>query len=667
MKISGHLSLKLIIMGMVILPILLLCPVFFFIYSQGTNDLKAERNRIMQISDSIALNGSLDAARPLLEKALTNVLNTDELITFLQNPQDKTAKMILNGLFLSLEEEQIVRFVLYNAQRTVVLQQSVDLPPYPTALAESMEALFQQAEKDFEYHYFFHEHAATGEIYPTTYSIATVVTDDDDNTIGYVELALNSALWVHQVAELTTNPAMLFDPEHGTVSISTNEELTTSILSALPDDFTDHSFIQLKANATDLLVDFITLSGPSNKPAGFLLVISDATAFVQAEQKRWMYGATLSLIIIILSQAIVFLTVNKSIINHIRKIINFASKIASGDSSSSLQIQACREINEMSQALNTMVVHIRERTKQAQAIAEGNLAVEIDVFSDQDTLGESLVAITKNLGTIIEGIRDNAENLLQTSEQISKFSDNLGASSTIIESRALDMETSFALVTDNLQVVASATEEMSVSIKEISENTETSSLTTQKAKGISQESSSVIQKLNKVAISIGKANQTITEFADQTNLLALNATIEAARAGEAGKGFAVVASEVKDLASQSMDTAKAIRVDINDVQKYTALAVDGANDIAEIITSVNNSSMIIASAVTEQAAVANDISDNISSAHERTTGFTKNIEDINNSVEVTSETMTALSKSAGQLAAVATTLRNSVESFTLRH
>ena len=122
------------------------------------------------------------------------------------------------------------------------------------------------------------------------------------------------------------------------------------------------------------------------------------------------------------------------------------------------------------------------------------------------------------------------------------------------------METSFRTVTENLEIVSSATEEMSASIQEISENTEKSSRTTKKAKDISEESSRIIQRLNEVALSIGKANQAITEFADQTNLLALNATIEAARAGEAGKGFAVVASEVKDLASQSMDTAKSIRV-----------------------------------------------------------------------------------------------------------
>ena len=50
-------------------------------------------------------------------------------------------------------------------------------------------------------------------------------------------------------------------------------------------------------------------------------------------------------------------------------------------------------------------------------------------------------------------------------------------------------------------------------------------------------------------------------------MLALNAAIEAARVGEAGRGFAVVADAVKNLASQSRETASEAEKSIGDVKE----------------------------------------------------------------------------------------------------
>lgn len=116
---------------MIGLPVLLLLPVFFSIYDQGTEALKQERNRTMHIADIIALNGAISSQQPRIEKALTNVLNTDELLSFIENPQDPSSKMVLDGLFLSLREQQIVRFVIYDSNYNILLQQAEKLPPIP--------------------------------------------------------------------------------------------------------------------------------------------------------------------------------------------------------------------------------------------------------------------------------------------------------------------------------------------------------------------------------------------------------------------------------------------------------------------------------------------------------------------------------------------------------
>ncbi len=660
------LSLKIKIMGMTALPIILFLPVFFFIYNQGTSELKHERNRSMHIGDTIALDGAISNQRPVLEKAITNILNTDETVSFISNPEDSNAKMVIEGMFLSLQEQGISRLVAYNANFKVLLQQQKEnLPAYTTKLPTTLEPLFKQSEKDFEYHYFFRAPTPAEPLFPVAYSVITVITDFDDNTVGYVELTLDSAPLVKQIAERTTNTVMLYSPAHHAISLSSNSEMAKELLPTLPEELESKSFIQTTTKSADLLTDILPIKGYDEKIIAMALIVSDATSFMQSEKKRWLFGMGTTFFIILLSQAIVYFAVTKGIIAPIKQVINFASTLASGDSSSLLTMKAGKELTRMAEALNTMASHIQERSSQAEAIAAGNLAVTIEVYSDKDVLGKSLSAITSNIGQIIRDISDNADNLLQASQQVTDLSGDLEITSHLIEARAQEMEISFDSVKDNLQIVADGTERMSLSIREISENTETSNQTTDEAKQVAQESADIIQQLNKVVISIAKANQSITEFADQTNLLALNATIEAARAGEAGKGFAVVASEVKELASQSMTTAKAIRSDIDNIQIFTEKAVTSAGNISEVIEQVRESSQIIATAVNEQTAVADEISSNTISAHDTTGGFSKNIEDISTAANITTDTMAALNDSAKELETIAQKLRNKVEAFTL--
>lgn len=56
MKIAGKVSLKIKIMGAVLVPILLLVPVMLTLYLQGTGQLKGERNRAINTANTIAFD-----------------------------------------------------------------------------------------------------------------------------------------------------------------------------------------------------------------------------------------------------------------------------------------------------------------------------------------------------------------------------------------------------------------------------------------------------------------------------------------------------------------------------------------------------------------------------------------------------------------------------------
>ena len=204
-----------------------------------------------------------------------------------------------------------------------------------------------------------------------------------------------------------------------------------------------------------------------------------------------------------------------------------------------------------------------------------------------------------------------------------------------------------------VQQIATAMEEMSMTVNEVAHNTTKASdsasqvagnaregqqvvsqavLEMQKVAEIVRGSAAIVKSLGAKSEKIGEFVSVINDIADQTNLLALNAAIEAARAGEQGRGFAVVADEVRRLADRTVASTKEIRLMVNEIQKETALAVESIEkgkteaeiseklshqvdeslrNIVQSIESIESVISQIATASEEQAATASIIAGNL--------------------------------------------------------
>lgn len=614
------------IISMVVLPVLLLCPVFFYIYINGTGAVKAERNKTMHIGNTIALNGSISRQQPILEKAVTNVLNTDETVRFLSDPKDTNAEMVLDGLFLSLQEQNIVRFVLYDAQFKILLHQAKDLSPYSRQLPENLSPLFKEAEEDFEFHYYFRGPGANDQSFPVAYSVMTVITDDDDNTVGYVELALDSSLWVKQVAELTTNTAMLYDIDSSLISLSTNDELSQKLLPALPENLQNHSFVQTSSNFAKALVDILPIKGIDDKPVALLLVINDVTKGMQAENKRRFFGLALTLVIILISQAFAYTIVKRGIINPIREVISYAAVIASGDFTSP-EKSTIPEHDEMS-------------------ILAGNMDTMRNFLND-----------------IIHSIQQNIQQMLYSSRQISSISAEISEASS-------REEESFQLVkesTDSLQHIADTVFETIDQVRKEVEVTrdhaqEGVAIVHRNIDGLTITVKSVnvtskqIKELKTESIEINKITGSIQGIADQTNLLALNATIEAARAGDAGKGFAVVANEIKELARQTADATTEINNLINSLTSQIDNSVKSMQEVVDKVHFSQEQSKETVSAFESMAAGVSRTLEATDSIGEHTKEQTIKLESLRNTLEAFFAVLKENVKKADDTAMVADTL-----------
>jgi methyl-accepting chemotaxis protein len=289
-----------------------------------------------------------------------------------------------------------------------------------------------------------------------------------------------------------------------------------------------------------------------------------------------------------------------------------------GDLEHNVEIQRDDEIGELARTYNSMVAYLREMASLSEAIAGGDLTVEVHPRSQNDTLGNAFVRMIEGLRSLVKNGRDAASQVASASSQVAGASDesakiSLQTSSAIDEvtSTMHEMSVNVQNMVKSTQVQASSVSETSASIDQMVASIQRVADTAKVLLDISNRSreevhagigtmekatdglnrinstihssGEIIDALGSRADDIGKIIEVIDDLAEQTNLLALNAAIEAARAGEHGLGFAVVADEVRKLAEKSAQSTKEISELIQSIQKEARKAVDNMEKSTTIV------------------------------------------------------------------------------------
>ncbi|TRX71335.1 methyl-accepting chemotaxis protein [Carboxylicivirga sp. M1479] len=205
-----------------------------------------------------------------------------------------------------------------------------------------------------------------------------------------------------------------------------------------------------------------------------------------------------------------------TLIQTIKKINEYTTKVASGDFQQKFSLNSDDEIGELTSSLSQMIDKIRGVilciTEEATAITNAS-----------------------------QKISTNAKELFEGADQQAEASD---------------------LITNNINQISKR------SYKNYAYAIQTDKLTSQAMTSINALYQTGEESINSIKNIVSEVD-IINKFASQTNVLAINASIEAKRAGIHGKGFNVVANEVRSLANKSQLASYDIGIITNDIKSVS--------------------------------------------------------------------------------------------------
>ncbi len=392
-------------------------------------------------------------------------------------------------------------------------------------------------------------------------------------------------------------------------------------------------------------------------------LFAQANALMQAN--TWTTAGVIAALLLL--AGVILVVLNAMVIRPILALSGFSRAVADGNLDASIQGSFHSEFGVLRGAMVSMVASLKEKMHEAEMQAQEARASAQAAESARAVAEE---ATRKAESAKREGMHAAAQRLQGVVEVVSSASTELSAQ---IDESSRGAEAQSERVAET----ASAMEEMSASVMEIARNAEATATLSEESRQAAQagaEQFSVVlrdvgavnngfmtvygsvEELSRKADGIGMIAQTIEDIADQTNLLALNAAIEAARAGDAGRGFAVVADEVRKLAEKTMTATKEVGQSISAIQQAVRETLGGMDKnkgvLAQSMEGMGKAEELLGRIVSFSLKASDQVRAIATAAEQQSSAteeISNSIEDVNRISSETADAMREASRAVAEL------------------
>ncbi len=324
----------------------------------------------------------------------------------------------------------------------------------------------------------------------------------------------------------------------------------------------------------------------------------------------------------------------------------------------------CKVVKYATDVTAQKVAANKARQESERALAEIervlNAAAQSDLTQriDPKQFDGFLRQVGEGLNRLVDSVSESFQHVKVTVQQIGQASTELGSTSQMMSSGALELnraaESSSTSLDRAATMVRSNAENAAMANQLVSETAGAA----QGGQERMQEMSAAMNDINASAQQIAKIIKVIDEIAFQTNLLALNAAVEAARAGRHGKGFAVVAQEVRSLAERSAKAAKETAELIESAVGKVAHGVRIAGATGSALEGILKNVSKVVDLVGEIAAASDEQSKTIELVSQSMTQVTEN-------AQSSSQQSTQVAAAAVEMSRQMDLLRQRVEAYKL--